>query len=72
MRTLPKNKSENHKLIISAVYDYYGVGKTKRANQVALYIMGRKRGVELSEEEKSDMWAIKENLKDKTYTDQLK
>jgi len=66
-RTLPKNKSDKQKLIIAAVYDYFGIGSKVRANQIAIYIMRRKRGVSLTEEEKSDVWAIRENLNDKTY-----
>lgn len=61
MRTLPKNKSDKQKLIIAAVYDYFGIGSKVRANQIAIYIMRRKRGVSLTEEEKSDVWAIREN-----------
>ena len=72
MRRLPKNKSDRHKLIITACQDYYGRGQNqKRANQIALYLMGRKKGVELTEQEKSDMWAIKTNLEDETYTTAL-
>ena len=68
MRGLPKNKSDKQKLIIAAVYDYFGIGSKVRANQIAIYIMGRKKGVTLTNEEKSDAWAIKENLKDEIYT----
>ena len=67
MRTLPKNKSDKQKLIIAAVYDYFGIGSKVRANQIAIYIMRRKRGVSLTEEEKSDVWAIRENLNDAIY-----
>lgn len=72
MRTLPKNKSDKQKIIIEACHDYYGKGQNeKRANQVALYLMGRKRDVELTEEEMSDLWKIKENLKDEIYLKSL-
>jgi hypothetical protein len=72
VRTLPKKKSDKQKLIINAVYDYFGKSQNeKRAVQIALFIMGRKRGVELTKEELSDVWAIKENLNDKTYTETL-
>ena len=67
MRTLPKKKSDKQKLIIVAVYDYFGVGSKVRANQIAIYIMGKRRGVDLTDEEKSDVRAIKENLKDEIY-----
>ena len=67
MRTLPKKKSEKQKLIIAAVYDYFGIGSKVRANQIAIYIMGKRRGVNLTDEERSDVCAIKENLKDEIY-----
>ena len=67
MRTLPRKKSDKQKLIIAAVYDYFGVGSKVRANQIAIYIMGIRREVNLTDEEKSDARAIKENLKDETY-----
>ena len=67
MRTLPKKKSDKQKLIITAVYDYFGVGSKVRANQIAIYMMGRRRGVNLTGEEKSDVCAIKDNLKDEIY-----
>ena len=70
MRTLPKNKSENHKLIINATYDYFGIMDAKqkvRANQIAIYLMGRKRGVNLTEEEKSIALIVRDNLRDEVY-----
>jgi len=67
MRTLPKHKSDKQKLIIAATYDYFGIGSKVRANQIAIYIMGKRRGINLTDAEKSDVRAIKENLKDKTY-----
>jgi len=72
MRTLPRNKSQKQKLFISACHDYYGKGKNEaRANQIAIWMMGRRRGIKLTEEEKSAMWAIRENLKDTIYTESL-
>lgn len=71
MRTLPKKKTDNHKLIINAVYDYFGIGNKIRANQIALWIMNRKKGVHLTKSELSDAWAIKENLKDSVYVSTL-
>ena len=67
MRGLPKNKSYKQKLIIATVYDYFGIGSKVRANQIAIYIMGKRRGVNLTDEEKSNARAIKENLKDEIY-----
>lgn len=76
MRRLPIKKTNKQKIIIEATFDYFGKEMTneekKSAKQIALYIMGRKRGVNLTEEEKSDMWAIRENLGDKVYVDSFK
>ncbi|OGZ66577.1 MAG: hypothetical protein A3C58_02640 [Candidatus Staskawiczbacteria bacterium RIFCSPHIGHO2_02_FULL_34_10] len=72
MRRLPVKKSLKQKLIMKAVYDYFGIGIDKvRANQIAIFLMGRKKGVNLTDEEKSDAWAIKINLTDKVYLEGL-
>jgi hypothetical protein len=72
MRSLPKKKSEKQKLIIKAVYDYYGQNNNQqRANQVAIYLMGRKKGVDLTEEEMSELQTIKTNLADSVYIGEL-
>ena len=55
-----------HNLIMKAVKDYYFNSVN---HNVAKYLMGNK--INLSEEEKSDAWAIKTNLEDKIYTDNL-
>jgi hypothetical protein len=52
-----------HKLAMKVVADYYG-GKT---NLKVLRVLEKER-VELTDEEKSDLWAIKENMKDIVYT----
>ena len=68
MRRLPKNRSPKQESIIQATFDYFGGGITeedkKSAGQIALFLMGRKRGVNLGEEEQSAAWAIKQNLPD--------
>lgn len=70
MRTLPKNKSDKQKLIIEACQDFFGRGNNSvRANQIALFLMGRKRGVFLSQEEIRDMSLIRANLDDEIYTE---
>ena len=67
-RRLPKNRTAKQESIIQAAFDYFGSGITeedkKSAGQIALFLMGRKRGVSLNEEEKSAAWAIKQNLPD--------
>lgn len=68
-RTLPKNKSEKQKVIIACCQDYFGKSQnTVRSNQIALWIMGKRAGIKLTEEEVSDMWAIRENIEDVKYT----
>jgi len=73
MRHLPKNKTQNQDIIIGACYDYYGTNLNaedkKSARKTALWIMGRRRNIKLTEGEQKNMLAIKENLKDKTYTE---
>ncbi len=57
---------------MSAVYDYYkSSANMARQNQVAIFLMGRKKGIILTKEELSDVWAIKENLKDSVYIGNL-
>lgn len=72
MRKIPFKKSLRQKLLIQAVFHFYGDGlrkkKYRKAKEVALYLMGRRRGIKLDEEQKEDMWHIKVNLSDKTYT----
>jgi len=71
-RTLPKNKTEKQKLIIACCQDYYGRHQNdKRANQIALWLMNRRSGVVLTEEENKDMILIKNNLKDQIYCSNL-
>lgn len=73
MKHLPSKKTLKQKIIINACFDYYGTGisgeDTKVAKKIALYLMGRRKGIVLTEEEKSDLLKIKTNLKDKTYSD---
>lgn len=54
------------KRIFGAVRDYYN-GKGGRVDKIAFHITGRKRLRDLTEEEKSDIWAIKVNLQDSVY-----
>ena len=75
MRRLPTKRSPKQKLIIKAVEDYYGLGasvKEKReSKKLALWLMGRKKGVRLSDEEIGDLERIRVNLQDKVYTSGL-
>ena len=66
MRRLPKNKSPKQKAVIQATFDYFGPGITKQekisAVQIALFLMGKRRGINLTEEQKSATQTIKDNL----------
>ncbi len=67
-RRLPKHRTVKQESIIQAAFDYFGPGMTEEdrrsAGQIALFLMGRKRGVSLTEEEESAARAIKHNLPD--------
>ena len=54
------------KRIFGATRDYYN-DKGGRVDQIAYHITGRKHLKDLTEEEKSDIWAIKINMSDSTY-----
>ena len=75
MRNLPINRTPRHNLIINAVADFYGEGiseiERSESKGVALYIMGRKRGLVLNENQKEVISYVKQNLGDKIYTDSL-
>ena len=76
MRSLPKNLNQNQILIVEATKDYFGKGAPTNGLQrniinCSLWIMQRRKGIRLNDEEKSAIWAIRENLKDKVYCDQL-
>jgi len=61
MRNTTKDKK-----IFFATRDYYN-DRGKRTNSIAYHITGRKRLHDLTEEEKKDFWAIRENMKDTIY-----
>ncbi|MCP6718053.1 MAG: hypothetical protein KJI70_00695 [Patescibacteria group bacterium] len=65
MRTLPTKQSEKQKQIIEATKDFFGVPVKKRTIiNTALWLMNRKRGVKLSDEEKNAVWFVRKNLAD--------
>ena len=74
-RLLPRKRSPEKNLIIWATFDYFGTGLLKKeipeVRKIALYLMNYRKGIKLSEEQKSDMLAIKANLKDKVYVENL-
>ena len=59
-------RREFHKLAMKAVQDYYFHGTNLN---VLKAVEGE--NVNLTDEEKSDVWAIKQNLSDKTYCNSL-
>jgi len=73
MRNLPRKPSPKQELIIKAVEDFCGGGGSSNRNKAnaALWIMGRKRGIELTEEEKDIVWYVQQNLADDIYPTDL-
>jgi len=74
-RRLPTKPNDNQKIIIVAVKDYYGEGATpterREQKQIALWLMNRRKGVHLTEDQKEDLEHIRVNLKDKLYIAEL-
>lgn len=70
-RNLPIKRTKKQNLIIAASYDYFGKGMARQeipaVKAIALFLMNRKKGVKLSEEQKLDMLTIKNNLRDDIY-----
>ena len=68
-------QSERQRKIIEAVKDFYGftdTGKQEFSRNVALFLMGRKKRLTaFSEEEKTALWHIRQNLTDNEYVNGL-
>lgn len=74
MRRLPNKRTKKHNLIIKAVKDYFGeanLQERKSITKVALWLMSRRRGVSLTEEEEEIKETIKVNLQDEVYASAL-
>lgn len=75
MRRLPRNKTSKHKLIIKATDDFFGSGclpENKRLKKdVCLWLMNRKKGVKLNDEQRDAVWHIRTNIADPTYRESL-
>lgn len=75
MRQLPRNRTKRHNRIIQAVDDFFGDGQPAKERwlrkNIALWIMNRKKGIKLNDEQKEAMWYIKSNLSDPTYREGL-
>jgi len=75
MRRLPIKRNLKQKTIIEAVKDFSGEGvpvvERKDQKYISLWLMNRRKGVQLTEEQKSDLELIKTNLSDKVYVSGL-
>lgn len=74
MRRLPTNLSPRQKLILKATYDFFGYMTYKEkvvAKRIAIWIMGRRKGNKLTEENFNAVWHIRSNLKDNIYSGNL-
>ena len=74
MRKLPSKPSLKQRLIIEAVRDYFGetnLEEKRFITKIALWLMGRKKGISLTEEEEEALERIRENLKDGLYVSSL-
>ena len=58
--------TEKDKRIFFATRDYYN-DKGGRVDKIAYHITGRKLLKDLTEEEKREIWAIRQNMSDKIY-----
>lgn len=71
LRRLPTNKSPKHKQIIEAVNDYFGSGclpaQRKLKKDICLWLMARRRGVKLNDEQKDAVWIVRQNIAAKAY-----
>lgn len=74
MRNLPYKPTEKQKLIMEAVKDYFGeinAEEQKSARKIAIWLMGRKRGIVLTKEEEEIRDLVRINLQDKVYVQEL-
>ena len=71
MRRLPIKPNQKQRKIISACQDFFGSGASQtektQAKRLALWLLNRRKGLLLSEEEQNVLFFIKNNLADKTY-----
>jgi hypothetical protein len=76
MRNLPTKLNPKQALIVEATKDYFGTGAPVKGLQrniinVSLWLMKKRKNINLNDEEKSAIWAITENLSDKVYFNSL-
>ena len=63
MRNLPTKPSEKQKEIIEHATALWGK-LDRHAMNVALFLMGRKRGLDINEEVMEDVWLVQQNMKE--------
>ena len=74
MRRLPIKRNQKQEQIIEASRDFFGDTDKEEGRAVvniALYLMGRKKGIILTEEDKEIKHLITTNLKDERYLSSL-
>ena len=74
MRYLPRNKTPRQKLIIEAIEDYFGdclPAQKKLKKDISFWLMKKRKGIKLNEEQENAVWYIKTNLTDQTYSQTL-
>ena len=72
MRKLPYTRSQNQNIIIKTTQDFWGENKiSRKIINTALWVMGRKKGIILNDEEDEAVWHIKNNLLDKLYRENI-
>ena len=72
-RQLPRTKTPKQQLIIKAVEDFCGDDGSTSRNIVnsALWVMGRKKRIELTDEEKKIVFYVQANIADPIYCKSL-
>jgi len=74
MRRLPTQPNEKQKLIVLAVKDFYGStpGLTQREIiDMSCWLMNRRKGIKLTEEQLETAELIRTNLADQRYRENL-
>ncbi|MDP3093615.1 MAG: hypothetical protein Q8N16_02515 [bacterium] len=70
MRRLPRKPSQRQDRIIQAVEEWFGKmnpAEKKASVRISLFLMGRRKGIELAEEEKDMTWYVSQNLASESH-----
>ena len=65
-----KKLNQRQELIVGVIRDYFGKADSeekKSATKILLWLMRRKKGIVLTDEEKEVLEVIRKNLQDKSY-----